>query len=120
MAYRVTGAEVAQLVNTTIEADMINETVIGTANTLVNEVLASSEYSTLLLKDIEKYLAAHLLALRNPDLRVESQDGTTYMGKAGDGLKATVWGQQVLVLDYKGLFAGGEGAKKIGNMVALA
>lgn len=119
MAYRVRGKDVAELVNTNISPEII-EKYIKTANIVIAETMTSASYSEDLLTEMELYLAAHFLALRSPELRIQAQEGTTYMAKAGVGLQATIWGQQVVVLDKDGLLSGGEGSVKLARIEALA
>jgi len=106
MAKRATVEEVRYITGSTIKDEAI-EAIIDTANVLVNEILLSSGYSPALLKNIETWMAAHFLSIREPQAQTETAAGgasTTYFGKVGqDGLSQTRFGTQVLALDYKGI-----------------
>ena len=82
---------------------------ITTANLLVTELLGSSSLSSDLLTEIERYLAAHLVALHPDERQIEEQEiGDTrdkYVGKFAMGLQSTQFGQTVLMLDTTGVFA---------------
>ena len=68
MANRVTGSEVKEIFQTTLTASEV-EVFITPANQLVTEKLAASGLSDDRLKEIERWLAAHLLAVRDPRKR---------------------------------------------------
>ena len=102
---RVTEAEVKAIIDT----DLTNEQVtpfLTAANVLVTDVTAGYEYGDELLHEIEKWLAAHFLAARDPIASKEKlgEANITYQVKLGEGLKSTAYGQRVLLLDIKGKF----------------
>ena len=80
---------------------------ITIANLLVEDKLASSGTSEAMLKEIERWLAAHFVAIRDPRAKSESIGGisVSYFGQAGEGLKSTLYGQQALALDLSGALA---------------
>jgi hypothetical protein len=84
---------------------------IALSHTLVEDRLAGSGYSEDLLKEIEKWLAAHFYAVRYPRTASKSAQGggtVQYDGQTGlEGLKQTRYGTQVMLLDYKGILKGG-------------
>ena len=81
---------------------------IGIANRMVTERLGSEGLSADLLKDIESFLTAHLIAIGKErqaiDERIDNIQAS-YQGVFGEGLKSTTYGQMVLTLDTTGLFA---------------
>lgn len=85
------------------------EPFILVANVLVTEHLTTLGMSTVLLAEIERYLAAHLTALHNDERQFLEQklgDATdTYAGTFGKGLDLTQWGQSVKMLDSSGVLA---------------
>jgi hypothetical protein len=109
---RVTDAEVQEI----ISLNVLTTTTpfITTANILVTKHLGNSGISAALLAQIEKYLAAHLVAL-HPDERqlTEQKLGDAqdkFAGTFGDMLDFTQFGQTVKMLDYTGILAGVGGA----------
>ena len=81
---------------------------ITDANVLVNELLPNSGLSSGLLKSIEKWLTAHMIA--STRMRMAAREGAggasiTYTGVYGEGLKSTPYGQHVVALDTTGAFA---------------
>ena len=88
-AARVTAADVQEILDTTLEASVIN-TFINTANTFIEVNLSSANLGEAMLTEIEKWLVAHFLSLR--DRRVKSENiageySVTYeVGNLGEGL----------------------------------
>lgn len=108
MTNRVTDAEVKEIISLRSLTD--TTPFIDMANSVVTEQLGTSGLSTDRLTIIEKYLAAHLVAL-HPDERQltkqkigDSED--TYGGSFGQGLKFTYFGQQALDFDTTGTLKG--------------
>jgi hypothetical protein len=106
---RVTTAQVLEIMQTNLEAEDITPFLI-TSSKLCDSVFGSDcGYSDDLQAEIERWLAAHLASVaRDPRVKSETAGpaSTTYFGQDGTGLKASPYGQQVLVLDYQGRFAG--------------
>jgi hypothetical protein len=79
------------------------------ANLVVTAKLGSvTVLSAALLTEIERWLAAHFLAIRDPRVKEEKIGETSVryaLGKDGMGLEATPYGQQVLLLDISGTMA---------------
>ncbi len=103
---RVTVAQVQEIISTKLLPETINAA-INTAHHLVDAKLVSSGLGTDLLTDIELWLSAHFVAIRDP--RAESErigDYTAnYQGKTDMGLNASTYGQQAIALDYTGTLA---------------
>jgi hypothetical protein len=112
MAIRNTDVDIRAIISTDLTDEQITPFII-TANALVDEILLSEGFGDTLLKQIECWLAAHFVAIRDP--RAERQKvgdvDVKYYGKSGLGLDATPYGQQVKVLDYSGKMSslGGDG-----------
>ena len=107
MANRTTFTEVKIIMDTALEDAEITS-LIGYANRMVTNVLGAQGMTDELLKDIETYLSAHLIATGKERQTSEEKvhDITVkYTGKYGDFLKMTTFGQQVLTLDTSGEFA---------------
>lgn len=100
---RVTSDEVKQIISTTLDPTPF----IEAANVVVNDRLASESLSVSTLKEIERWLSAHFLAIRSPQKKSQSIDGAseTYVlpPVSAEGLKSTPYGQQVLLLDSSGV-----------------
>lgn len=104
---RSTPDSVKDIIDTNLTDGQISA-FINTAYQLVTQKLSSSGLGDDLLTEIETYLAAHLLSLRDQRVERESIAGeysATYQGKTGMGLEATLYGQQVLLLDTTGSMA---------------
>lgn len=103
---RTTYAEVSEIIATTLTSAQINA-FINSASRTVTTVLADAGLAADVLEDIEMWLAAHLLSTR--DQRVASEGlgpaNVRYQGNTGLGLDATLYGQQVKLLDTTGLLA---------------
>lgn len=106
MAYRVTAEEVKQIIDTDLTEEEVDP-FIQSANVLVTSVMTSSGASDDLLSEIEKWLSAHFVAIRDPRLKQIKIGEITesYYGTSGQGLNHTPYGQQVLMLDYTGSFS---------------
>ena len=120
MANRTTVTEVKIIMDTALEDSEVTS-IIGYANRMVTNILGEEGLVDSLLKDIETYLSAHLIATGKERQASEEKvkDFTIkYTGKYGEFLKMTSFGYQVLMLDTTGKFAD-IGKQKI-NVVAIA
>lgn len=102
---RVTAAEVLIIMDNVVLADPIVEAYISGAETFVDENLASTSLSETALKEIERWLAAHLIAVtRERQSKKESAGKASieYAGVWGEGLKMTSYGQTAIALDNTG------------------
>lgn len=97
---RVIASDVTAILDTTIDLTAF----IITANLIVTEELDGEGLSDARLKEIERYLVAHLACLKDPREETESfgDASSRYQGKTGMGLDATIYGQQVKILDSTG------------------
>lgn len=100
---RCTGVEVKEILDTVLTEDEVIP-FITAANLVVTDMLSSSSLSTAMLKEIEKWLAAHFVAIRDPRISRENTEevSATYHGKSDMGLDHTPYGQQVRLLDTTG------------------
>lgn len=105
---RVSEAEVAEIIeydNTTI-TDI--SPFITAANLFVTQKLANSGMTDEYLKEIERWVSAHFVKVRDVQL-LEERAGEAWdiraLPKMGEGLKATKEGQQAILLDYTGTLA---------------
>lgn len=106
MANRVTADEVKEIIETTKTIDAF----ITAANLTVTDLLGSStDLSTAQLKEIERWLSAHLIACgwdANTRSETIGDVSVTYaLGTLGKGLDLTAYGQMVKVLDTTGVLA---------------
>jgi len=77
---------------------------IDTANELVTEICGDSGYTDTRLELIERWLAAHFLAIRDPryeSKKIGSAQGK-YRSKVDFNLSLTHYGQQAQMLDTAG------------------
>ena len=100
---RVTADEVKEILDTAINLGAF----IQAANLLVTDVLGGTSLSADRLKEIERWLTAHLACARDPRSRSVKigMSATQFEGKSGLGLDATSYGQQVRLLDTTGSLA---------------
>ncbi len=79
---------------------------ITAANLFVTEMLSGKGLSDDLLKEIERWVSAHLVAIMDGDLRLDAEKigdaSSKYQGKTGMHLNATLYGQQAQMLDSTG------------------
>jgi len=110
MVLRCTGDEVRELITTAISADVIEANYLVTANLVVTEDLGNSNLSAARLKEIEKYLAAHFVALAEERGSLLEEEIDDVLERTADvyapGYASTRYGQQALVLDSSGKLAG--------------
>jgi hypothetical protein len=119
MANRVTHTEVVAIISTSI-TDVTP--FIDSANVIIDSVIeATDSVSDEVLKEMELWLAAHLVAVREgvPQAEKTGDAQVTYQGKTGMGLMATTYGQQVLLLDPTGRFAERGTGKKRASIAAI-
>jgi len=102
---RVTSDDVEKIIE--VDSSLDVDAFIATATVLVDETLASSGYSDDLLFEIERYLAAHFIAMRQRQLTGDAFGDASrkYAGKFGMGLDFTQYGQQVKTLDIRGVLS---------------
>jgi uncharacterized protein (DUF1697 family) len=108
MANRVTATEVKAILDGCLLADSDVDTYITAGNALVTEVLGTTTLTAALLKEIERYLTAHLIATTRHRQTVEEKIGDVavkYAGKWDLGLSSTTYGQHALMLDITGRLA---------------
>ena len=81
---------------------------LTTVTLLVTKHLVGEGLSDALLKEIERWLSAHFIAVRDPRRKSEKLGDASeaYFGNADMGLDFTPYGQQVKVLDSTGILAG--------------
>lgn len=110
---RVTATEVKQILDDSTLLDSIVDTYILGANALVNSALGTG--NTDLLKEIERWMAAHMIAVTRERMAQKEQAGSAmiqYIGDYKGGLDSSPYGQMVKTLDTTGLMAtlGGKSA----------
>lgn len=104
---RVTVAEVKEIIETDLSTTVITG-YITSANALVTQALSSSGLGADILKEIERWSAAHMIAITKERQAYEEEAGgakTRYTGRFGQGLSSTTYGQMVLTLDTTGKMA---------------
>jgi hypothetical protein len=107
MANRVTAAEVKEIIDTTLTESQIAP-FITAANITITDILgATTVLSSDQLKEIERWLSAHFVAIRDPRISAEkiADASATYQGKTAMGLDSTTYGQQAKMLDTTGALA---------------
>lgn len=101
MAIRVTEADVKEIIAT----DEHCEPFITIASMIVDDKLVGQGLSDDRLFEIERWLAAHFVAIKDPRQTSESIAGASanFGASLGKGLDATSYGQQVKLLDTTGI-----------------
>lgn len=109
MANRVTVAEVKEISDIDVSlSDAIITVFITTAHILVDKVCDVSDLGADLSKEVERWLAAHFIAIRDVKSSSESVSGggggvsVGYLSSVGMNLQQTTYGQQALILDTSG------------------
>lgn len=80
---------------------------IDTANALVTELCLNSGYQPATLELIERWLSAHFYSIIDPQAASEGAEGVSisYQQSVSLNLNQTRWGQQAMLVDYKGNLA---------------
>lgn len=108
MTVRVSAEEVKEIIDTSL-SDSAIEAFIGAANLTVTSLLGTSTaLSSDQLREIERWFSAHLIACsreRQIDKEGVGQATVSYSGKTDMGLDATLYGQQVKIMDTTGILA---------------
>jgi hypothetical protein len=107
-------ADVLGIINTTV-SDIVP--FIRAANIVVTRHLSNVGMDSTELKEIERWLSAHFIAIRDPRLRErtvgDARDKYAISGGYSGGLDATPYGQQVMVLDYTGTLSARVGKRAV-------
>ncbi|MHA1809366.1 MAG: hypothetical protein ACTSYH_03535 [Candidatus Heimdallarchaeaceae archaeon] len=118
MALRVSPSEVKEILydlDSTVTEASIRACILA-ANLIVTDQLGSStDLSSAQKKEIERWLAAHFLSIRDPRIEREwAANVGIHMAvpKLGSGIMGTWYGQQAALLDTSGTLA------SIGKMTA--
>lgn len=112
---RVTADEVKEILDNTSLTDPIIEAYITGANALVNKTFETgTSPGTDLLKEIERWLTAHMISCTRERMAKKEGAGGAYIeytGQYGENLSSTSYGQMVLTLDSTGQMAALAGKK---------
>lgn len=102
MATRTTSNAVGEIIE--VDSSISVTPFIEAASALVDDVCVNSGYAATKLELIERWLAAHFYAIRDPRA-VQEQAGSvraTYQSKVDLGLNTTHYGQMAMQLDTAG------------------
>ncbi len=99
--------DVRDILNTGLN-DVQLEAFIAAARLMVDRHLAPAGYNTNELFELERWLAAHFAVARERPLKSESVSGAsdTYDTVTGLGLDGSYYGQQVKIMDSRGILLG--------------
>lgn len=124
---RVTFDEVVEIMDNCNLSSTVITTYINAANILLNSIFGisnpeeeSSEQETDLYKEMERWLAAHMIAstrFRIASLEQVGDAKVEYIGKFGMGLDSTPYGQTLKMLDTSGELAAAD--KKKASIYAI-
>lgn len=117
MAIRVTTDEVEEIIDTRLSEARIT-VCIETASNLVDTQCEGEGLSDTTLKSIERWLAAHFVAVVEPRIEREKADvvSASYVHSVDLYLASTVWGQQAMLLDTSGNLSDLNDGVKNGNL----
>jgi hypothetical protein len=107
MATRVTASEVLAIMDSALAESDISAFLIS-ANVFVTNNLESSGLSESVLKEIERWVTAHMVAITKERQSKDEGAGTAYIkytGQWGEGLLQTSYGQMAINLDSSGILA---------------
>lgn len=103
--FRTTPAAVAQIIETVAGTNFVP--FIEVANNVVNNYCVNHGYDGTTLELIERWLAAHFLAVMKPkaikEVIGEAEDD--YGTKIGEGFRATRWGNQATRIEFLGFLS---------------
>lgn len=124
MAARVNATEVKELINTSL-SDVIVTSSIDMASRYIDTVLVGEGVDALRLADIELWLSAHFIAMRDQDegMTVEQEAGDAkakYSGQYGMSLNLTRYGQMAIFLDTSGKLAAASKASPKARFTVVA
>ena len=104
MAVRVIADDIRAIMpETTLDDDIIDVYIVS-ANVWVDSLLLG-KYDETVLKEIERWMSAHMIAMTQERISKEEGAGGAYIKYAGDwgeGLLGTSYGQMVYSLDVQG------------------
>jgi hypothetical protein len=103
---RVNVTQVKDIISTSL-SDASIKACITAANILVDEKISGLGEDQL--KEIERWLAAHFVAVQDPKVvseKIGSASATYEATKLGEMLRATSYGQQAILLDTTGTLEG--------------
>lgn len=104
---RVTPEQVMDIISTSLTEGQINA-MINTAHLVVEQTLADQGLDSDLLTQIELWLSAHYVCMRDPQkesVKVDEVQVKYHRGRAGTGLDGSTYGQQAIALDPTGSLA---------------
>ena len=116
---RTTAADVIAIMEENDLTELQVTPFVDSANVMVNQVMGTTE-TTDILTEIEKWLAAHMIAIGKVRQTKTEKAGTaevSYTGFWTLGLRSTSYGQMVVALDTTGAFADLD--KKKANIIAI-
>ncbi len=110
MAIRVTEQEVLDIMDSGVDLSSIQITAMITAHSSVIDTIFADDavVDDALLKELERWLSAHYIASTLVRMAAKEKVGqaeVTYIGKWGEMLKSTPYGQVLLTIDTTGKLA---------------
>ncbi len=105
MAARTTADKVRIILDTDLETLHL-ESYIEVANNLMNELFKNTTLSDGLLENIERWLAAHIIATSKEREAIQQKAGPAeqrFSDIYGKGLDSTSYGQMAIALDPTGI-----------------
>lgn len=118
---RTTAAEVQEIMDTELTEAQITP-YVSSANVFVTDALSSKSLGDDLLEEIERWVAAHMIAVTRERMALKEEAGgakVEYTGVYGDGLNSTSYGQMAVALDTSGTLAAMSRKKIEASIVAI-
>jgi len=117
---RTSEQEVKAIIDTALTKEEVTP-FVRAANLYVTNVLSGAGYDADTLKEIECWLAAHFVAIRDPRISQEAigDVSASYDGKTGMGLNSTRYGQGAMTLDHLNILKSKENATRSAELKVL-
>lgn len=119
---RVNASELREIFETDLSATRL-DAFIGAANKVVNDRLSGRGIASDTLKEIERFVAAHMASVSDPRVTKETVGPVSATFEARvrsdsrQGLEMTFYGQQAMMLDPTGQLA--QAGKRVASATAL-
>lgn len=120
--FRVSADDVRSIMDGIPQSTSVIEAFIAAGDNLVTDVLGASGLSATTLKEITRWLTAHMICTTLDRLGSDEKAGSAsikYNGEYKQNLSASPYGQMVLLLDTTGLFLAASVGKLPVNVFAV-
>ena len=102
---RTNVTDVKSILDNTTLSDPVITRFINSANVFITNTLGNSTLTAEVLEEIEMWLSAHFISVSRERMAAKEEAGGAkieYVGKTGEGLNSTSYGQTAMALDTTG------------------